>query len=484
MLAYFDEAVFKIDYMFLLLCKLYNVVASFLLIRFPHGMTCAVLAQALSAALAVYGIHGKSSLYWFHSLVLVMLAGFGGGLVGPLFSGRPSVLVSNDITIPFVIVCWYLVFHIPGFSTIANWTPIKVFWTVFVGLFRTHAAAGQINATLAVLTPGVYYPTPLVGPIFIGTIMASIGAFLPFNKGLAPIEKSMPYGMQAAFVTSTFYHLMVNDKLGCLGCGLRRVVGTFTRDQALTFIAGFHLYHLFGQMFFDKDVNLMSPVHKLLYMVFNVKGPIMSKAEIEKPHVGWMIDKRNTLASIMVYGRAVLAAIVLMAHIWLNSPNVAVTYSTPLTVGSSIGICQYASPILVFDCSPIYMYLGEHKGGYSLSVFEGYAKTYEPTLKAKWTKNLTTARKGSTATLSVQPSGVFELKDEDTLLWSSKDAPCGSVPVPALDPAFTASNPWVEFITFLQTPQETRLILNSATGTPTIECSSASPNHVSYNIVN
>jgi len=51
-----------------------------------------------------------------------------------------------------------------------------------------------------------------------------MGAFLPFDKGLAPIANGTPWGMQAAFFTASTYHLLVQDTEGFIGCELRAAI--------------------------------------------------------------------------------------------------------------------------------------------------------------------------------------------------------------------------------------------------------------------
>jgi uncharacterized membrane protein YeiH len=50
----------------------------------------------------------KSKFYWAHSLVLVILTGFGGAFVAPMMLGKPPIPIANDIVVPIVILIWYV----------------------------------------------------------------------------------------------------------------------------------------------------------------------------------------------------------------------------------------------------------------------------------------------------------------------------------------------------------------------------------------
>ena len=150
---------------------------------------------------------------------------------------------------------WRYLIHYVGFDKVFNFLPIKVVWSFFVALFRTHAVcnmvalaadtikAGKIlrflceiinantqhdcgyfrewivkttwlrrklpldvnvNGTVF-LSPqchvmlwctGPYYPCALVGPIVIGTAVGSLGQFFPPDKGLSALTNGLPWPIQ------------------------------------------------------------------------------------------------------------------------------------------------------------------------------------------------------------------------------------------------------------------------------------------------
>ena len=87
-------------------------------------------------------------------------------------------------------------------------------------MFRTHAIIGIVTVANSILAAGIYYPIPLIGPIIAGTrnsptimmsyiiyskVLGSLGAFLPFDKGLAAVTAGTPWPIQAAFLTAVIY---------------------------------------------------------------------------------------------------------------------------------------------------------------------------------------------------------------------------------------------------------------------------------------
>ena len=164
---------------------------TFALAAFPHSIEITTICNAIAGSLKVHELTNKvgNRLYWLHSFILVVFASFGGGVVTPLLLARPINLVSNDILLPIAFIAWYSIHHIPGVYTILSFEPVKIVWTMGVALYRTTTTVGMTRVAASILAPGPYYPIALIGPILIGTLTGSLGAFLPFDKGLTPIAK-------------------------------------------------------------------------------------------------------------------------------------------------------------------------------------------------------------------------------------------------------------------------------------------------------
>lgn len=252
------------------------------------------------------------------------LSAFGGGTVAPVLIGRPSFVLNNDFAIFACICVWYVVNHLNG-TVLFNHPAVKMFWLLMLAIFRTNAATNMVTVASGIFAPTKYYPIPILGPIVAGTLLGCLGQFLPFDKGLSPIKNNTPWPVQAAFLTSTFYHLMVNDKTGFLGVGLRRMIGSYSPSTVLVIIATVQVTQFYAQYFFHPDANLFKPFNELGYLIFQVQGPRPSVATapvtpvaIEKPgeYVGWNMRIRERLQSVLALGRVAVVLAALSCHIF------------------------------------------------------------------------------------------------------------------------------------------------------------------------
>ena len=110
------------------------------------------------------------------------------------------------------------------------------------------------------------------GPIAIGTIAGSMGAFLPFDKGLAPIASAVPWAIQGAFFSTVFYFLNVHDptyKEWMSGMGVLP-----TTAMAHTTVQLFLTTTLcLQEAYLGPNFNPFGPVHYVLYRVFLIPPP-------------------------------------------------------------------------------------------------------------------------------------------------------------------------------------------------------------------
>jgi hypothetical protein len=301
-----------------------------------------IAANALNGTLAVYASIGNS-LYWVNELILVVICSFGGGFLAPILLGKPSLVMNNDVIVFCCVTWWYLVFYCKG-NVWLNYPPVKGIWLCFVGLFRTTAVTNIVAAAATTYTATIYYPAPIFGPVIAGTVLGSAGQFLPFDKGLAAVKNFCPWTMQAAFLTSTFFHFMINDTKGFIGNTFRSVFGNLSKSTVLSIIAVFQITHLQLQYWIHPDANLFTPFHKLFYLVFQVNGP----KTVQKPPVngisasaGWDKAARNKLKHLIDFLRICFVFIVIIGHIYLYNPPVKirteniVAFNDAITVSSS-----------------------------------------------------------------------------------------------------------------------------------------------------
>ena len=90
-----------------------------------------------------------------------------------------------------------------------------------MAIFRANAICNTLMTCNTMLSPTPYYPTPLLGPIFLGAMSSSFGIFFPTDVGLKPITNGMPFGLQASLMASAIYQLSVVDKIGWIGIAFR-----------------------------------------------------------------------------------------------------------------------------------------------------------------------------------------------------------------------------------------------------------------------
>ena len=139
-----------------------------------------------------------------------------------------------------------------------------------MAVFRANAICNTLKTCNSVLTAATpYYPTPLLGPIFLGTMSSSFGVFFPTDVGLKPIANGVPFGIQAALMSSAVYQLGVIDTEGFLGVAFRytivhilfavshgkvfcrNIFGDFTDSQARILITLIYLQHYWLQVHYS-----------------------------------------------------------------------------------------------------------------------------------------------------------------------------------------------------------------------------------------
>ena len=324
--------------------------------------------------------------------------------MAPWLLGLPSIPVANDVVIPLTLIIWYLMYIPTGVYSLLNLFPVKLAWTVFVGLFRTHAVCNMVNVASSTLKAGPYYPIPLIGPIIAGSALGSMGQFIPFSKGLAAIQEGVPWPIQGAFMSATFYHCMVNDTNGLVGNAFRAVFGTYSEQTVRIIIATVNIVTLLLQAAFSPTANLFTPVHKLMYMIFQVEGPLDVQQK-PKETVGWDYRTRLALERAIELSRIVVVLLAVAFHIYLTAPPTVLLAATPasggvtwgrppaIALGSSVGTCQMFS--YARSCQPHYLILENaapdaSKGGVSLQLasYPAPAKKWYSTATAGSSKSV------------------------------------------------------------------------------------------------
>ena len=128
-----------------------------------HGSTLCLLSAAIFISVAQLPKPNENKLYWFHSFLLVLFKGFGGGCLGPMLIGKLPVIISNDMVVICCVVAWYFVHNSSIIRNIILETPIRCLWTVMACIFRTHAICSLCKLACATIKVGrPIYQIPLV----------------------------------------------------------------------------------------------------------------------------------------------------------------------------------------------------------------------------------------------------------------------------------------------------------------------------------
>jgi hypothetical protein len=135
------------------------------------------MTMAIQGSMIVRNTLNKDgkTLQWFHALVLSILYGFAGGLLGFVWLGKPSSLLSaGDINLGACILAFVIVNYSPfdlGYKLLST-PPLTILYTSGAQLFRTTGIIRFVTACYNEFkhAPSPYYPIPVLGPILYGTV--------------------------------------------------------------------------------------------------------------------------------------------------------------------------------------------------------------------------------------------------------------------------------------------------------------------------
>lgn len=173
------------------------------------------------------GMNKDKHMKWFHSFVISVIAGYGGGLLGFIWMGKPSSMLSNDLNIGSCILAWLIVNILPfdiGYQ-LCKTLPIVLITTSFAQLFRSTAIVRFVKVCFQEFqqAPSAYYPIPVFGPILYATLLGNMSGFI--LKGVnGHVANGMPWPFQNGIFCATFYHFYANDKNGIIGVTLRNMI--------------------------------------------------------------------------------------------------------------------------------------------------------------------------------------------------------------------------------------------------------------------
>ena len=260
------------------------------------------MANAATASLRQYQLgKGKPKPYWLQGLAMVIFTAFLGGSVAPLLLGRPTLIASNEFVIPACVIAWYSI-HYLGFHYLFALAPIKVLHAIFLALFRTHTVCNTVSLATTILKANNASNVPVVGPIVVGTIQGCLSLFFPLDRGLAIISQGTPWPLQGALITAGYFQFMVNDVEGLGGTLFRGIFGAHSESAVRIQIFTMHLVTLLLQAFISPESNIFTPLHKVLYLVFQVQGPAVMVHPGKAPaEVGWPKQARERLDDLLLF---------------------------------------------------------------------------------------------------------------------------------------------------------------------------------------
>lgn len=145
----------------------------------------------------------RAETTWLHQLLLTVCAGFGGGVLVPIFLAQDKFFpypIGSDIVFPFVILVWGFMRASPAtFRALVSLPPIRLPIELCFEALRAKLiflwAARAFNTV-----PASILGTPLFAPFVCGTLGGCGGMFLV--HGLACVRDSIPWVVESALTAS------------------------------------------------------------------------------------------------------------------------------------------------------------------------------------------------------------------------------------------------------------------------------------------
>lgn len=210
-----------------------DYVMKFLSASFPFAPEFQNFFMSVQGAMAVRNMRESSkssearNMSWFHAFAQGLVTSYAGGLFAPLWMGRPTSLLANDLCFGFCVIAFVLVNYTPidvGYK-VMKLLPFKMLTVMGAQLFRMMGIVTFVNIAYDAFkdSPSVYYPTPIFGPILNGTILGNMGFF--FWKGFHGHLNGtrMPFPFENGFFVSSVYHFVSHDK-GPIGEHMRMIL--------------------------------------------------------------------------------------------------------------------------------------------------------------------------------------------------------------------------------------------------------------------
>jgi hypothetical protein len=160
--------------------------------------------KALSTICSAYGIEADSAF----AFVSALLQATGGGIIIPLLLNKNLAPLTNDMLVLTLLANFAIQHFAPQVREVAsNSLLLNAVFEASFHMYRSNGICGAVRAANANLPASIAaVGFPIFGPIFLGTIGGCAGGFLPFSKGLTPIQNGIKPPMLTAFLSAVFYH--------------------------------------------------------------------------------------------------------------------------------------------------------------------------------------------------------------------------------------------------------------------------------------
>jgi hypothetical protein len=347
-----------------------------------------------------------------------------------MFFGRTPVIFVNDVLVPLVCLSWYLV-HFTRVGPILQSSPLKF---VLVGLFEIYRSASIIKTVGQVATdipPGPYYPIPLVGPILVGTLSGSMGAFMPPDRGISFLASGVPLNLQTTMLACAFFHLAAHDP-HLVGAYLRGLPGLRLNEpenlKALTVF--FFVAMAFISLIKGPDYNPFAPFHRTLYQVLGIPHSPATEERLKASNNSSSSSSCRSPSTkdksrLLEGSKIVVPLLAIIAYQFFGTGKIFPRTSLPvggrLNPGDYLSACGLAQTY-AGQCTQQHFLTLDADG--RLSLYKGTSPKDTGSQRVWQSKNTRKAGKLSDAGIfaELQPEGVFVLKhtgDGENVYWSS-----------------------------------------------------------------
>jgi len=194
--------------------SLFSPLVPYLTLQAPHSFLVVAVGYALWVSLKVRAASPREA-FWGLTFLRTLVGAFGGGIMVPLCLGKPPGPMGNDAVVTAALIAWYLAHRCPGdfvyeLCREQGVTALRLIPCVCFEVFRANFIVTCVLLANATLKASLFH-IPIWGPLICGSMGGSFGQFLPFDKGLTPVEKGFNWVMLSAFSVACFTHFTLNE---------------------------------------------------------------------------------------------------------------------------------------------------------------------------------------------------------------------------------------------------------------------------------